>query len=313
MGIIKLSCPSFCIAIAQLIPIVSSKTKHCEFIIENGRKVYDECQIANAYNNFYINIGPKLANDIDVRNTNCEYDTYVKDLSVSQTMFIKPSSEQEILNIINKFANKGSEDVNGLSMKLLKQIIVYIIKPINFICNLSLNTGVFPEQMKIARVLPLFKSGDESSVSNYRPVSILPQLSKVLEKLFEKRLREYIKKQDVLFNGQYGFRKNRSTNTALVEVIDKITNAIDANKFCVGVFIDLKKAFDTVDHSLLLKKLRFYGVRGISSIFLESYLNNRKQFVNFKNVNSSEAVIKCGVPQGSILRPLLFTLYLIYK
>ena len=162
--------------------------------------------------------------------------------------------------------------------------------------------------MKTAHVLPLFESGDEFTVSKYIPVSILPQFSKILEKLFEKRLRNFIANHDVLFSGQYGFRKNRSTNTALIEVIDKITNAIDNSKFCIGVFIDLKKAFDTVDHSLLLKKLRYYGVRGISSIFLESYLNNRKQYVNYKNVNSNEAVIKCGVPQGSILGTLLFIL-----
>ena len=180
----------------------------------------------------------------------------------------------------------------------------------NYICNLSLKSGVFPDKMKIAKVLPLYKSNDKHNVSNYRPVSILPQFSKILEKIFEKRLREFIDKNDLLFDGQYGFRTNRSTGLAINEMVDTLIQAVDDNKFCIGVFIDLKKAFDTVDHSLLIKKLRYYGVRGITSKFLDSYLNNRKQFVSYNNANSSEQTIKCGVPQGSILGPLLFILYI---
>ena len=164
--------------------------------------------------------------------------------------------------------------------------------------------------MKIAKVLPLYKANDEHEVSNYRPVSILTQFSKILEKLFEKRLRNFIDKNNLLFDGQYGFRVNRSTGLALTELVDTILNALDNNKYCIGVFIDLKKAFDTVDHTLLVKKFKYYGVRGITSKFLESYLCNRKQYVNYGDYNSAEQTIKCGVPQGSILGPLLFILYI---
>ena len=215
-------------------------------------------------------------------------------------MFIRLTNEYEIVQIIDSFKNKSSEDIHGLSMVLLKQVKDFIVKPLNYIFNVSLETGKFPDYMKVAKVLPLYKNNDKHNVSNYRPVSILPPFSKILEKIFEKRLRLFVDKNNVLFDGQYGFRTNRSTGFALNEMVDTIVKAIDNNKFCIGVFIDLKKAFDTVDHSLLIKKFKYYGVRGISSKFLESYLSNRTQFVSYKNVNSSEQNIRCGVPQGSI-------------
>lgn len=262
------------------------------------------------FNEFYINVGPKLASEIDLNGVDIQFDTYLKDLDVKTSMFLSPSNEDEISKIINDFKSKSSQDVNGISMALVKKVKDFITKPLNIICNLSLSKGVFPDKMKIAKVLPLYKAGDEHEVSNYRPVSILTQFSKVLEKLFEKRLRKYIDNNKLLFDGQYGFRVNRSTGLALTEVVNTILNAIDNKKHCIGVFIDLKKAFDTVDHTLLIKKFKYYGVRGITSKFLESYLSGRKQYVNYGEYNSIEQVIKCGVPQGSILGPLLFILYI---
>ena len=156
-------------------------------------------------------------------------------------MFIAPTNEDEVLNIVNKFWSKSSEDINGLSMKVIKNIVDVIKKPYAHICNLSLKTGIFPNDLKIAKVLPLFKSGDKSEVSNYRPVSILPQLSKVIEKLFEIRLRKYIDNKGFLFKGQYGFRKNHSTNLALNEMVNIILDALDKKMYSVGVFIDLKR------------------------------------------------------------------------
>ena len=279
-------------------------------MFQNNKKVFDKQVIANMFNDFYINIGPKLANAIDANNIDIQYDTYLKDLNVDYSMFIEPSTEEEIAKVISGFKNKNSQDIHGLSMFIIKQICDTIVKPLNIICNLSFTTGVFPNKMKTAKVLPLFKANDVHEVSNYRPVSILTQFSKILEKLFEKRLRNYVDKNNLLFDGQYGFRVNRSTGLALNELVDTIINALDNNKYCVGVFIDLKKAFDTVDHTLLINKLKYYGVRGITSKFLESYLSDRTQFVSYDKHNSTEEVIKCGVPQGSILGPLLFIIYI---
>ncbi len=225
-------------------------------------------------------------------------------------MFISPCTGLEILILMSKFKNKTSEDNNGFSMKLIKSIMHNIVEPFTHICNISLMSGVFPNQLKTAKVIPLYKSGSVDEVSNYRPVSILPQLSKVLEKLFEIRLRNYIDKNDLIFKGQYGFRKCHSTNLALNQMVDMIINALDNKMYSVGVFIDLKKAFDTVDHKLLLEKLKYYGIRGVASKFLESYLSQRMQYVSFKNSKSKFEQVLCGVPQGSILGPLLFILYI---
>ena len=165
--------------------------------------------------------------------------------------------------------------------------------------------------MKVAKVIPLFKSGDDELFNNYRPVSLLPQFSKILEKVFEKRLDSFINKYNLLSNSQYGFRNNRSTALALIDLIENITSAIDKRKVTIGVFIDLKKAFDTINHELLIKKLSYYGIRGVASDWLISYLNNRKQFVDIENNFYSDVLnVICGVPQGSILGPKLFILYI---
>ena len=197
-----------------------------------------------------------------------------------------------------------------MSMKVLKNIICSIAVPFTSICNQSFIEGIFPDSMKIAKIKPLYKSGEKNVFTNYRPVSLLPQLSKVLEKLFNARLENFIDKHNILSDNQYGFRSNRSTSEALLELVEKITTAMDKKKYTLGVFIDLKKAFDTIDHELLIKKLEFYGVRGVALTWLASYLNNRKQYVDLNGEISAYLTVLCGVPQGSILGPKLFIIYI---
>jgi hypothetical protein len=163
--------------------------------------------------------------------------------------------------------------------------------------------------LKLAKIVPLFKSGDSQQISNYRPVSILSLFSKIVEKLMYNRLYSFIEKNDILYKYQFGFREKHSTNLALITLTDKILSAIDKGNIVVGVFLDLKKAFDTVNHNILMKKLYKYGVRGIAYDWFTDYLCNRKQYVCFNNHDSNEEIISCGVPQGSILGPLLFLLY----
>ena len=178
------------------------------------------------------------------------------------------------------------------------------------LCNQSFIKGVFPNELKLAKVVPIFKQGNRELCQNYRPVSILPCLSKVFERLMYDRLISFLHKHRLICELQFGFRKGRSSFMALTEAIDLITNAVDKGDSIVGVFLDLSKAFDTVNHDIMLQKLHKYGVRGIPYEWFRSYLNNRRRFISFNGTISEEDKITCGVPQGSILGPLLFLIYI---
>ena len=178
------------------------------------------------------------------------------------------------------------------------------------IFNKAITTGQYPDALKIAKVIPLFKKGETTLITNYRPISLLSLLNKIFEKLLYRRLYKFLVKHNVLYKYQFGFRKGYSTTMALIEIVNNIKTAIDNNKFVCGIFLDLTKAFDTVDHQILLDKLHHYGVRGQTNNLFKSYLSNRKQFVKIGNSESSHLSINCGVPQGSVLGPLLFLIYI---
>ena len=195
-------------------------------------------------------------------------------------------------------------------MKLLKQIIYVIASPLEHIFNLSLSNGTCP---KIAIVIPIHKKDDQTQVTNYRPISLLPSIFKVLEKIVYKRLSSFLLMNNILNSSQFGFRKNSSIEFAIIHLLDKIVDSLSRKEHIIAILMDLSKAFDTIDHNILLHKLNDYGIRGIALSWFRSYLSDRQQYVFINNKSSSMLdMIQCGVPQGSILGPLLCLIYVNY-
>ena len=273
----------------------------------NNQNISDPLEIANKFCEYFTNIGPNLASCIP--NSTRSYQSYLHG-NFSNSLFLYPSTEHEILEICSSFRSGTAAGLDNVTMNVIKETASLICSPIVHIFNLSLSSGSVPDQMKCARVIPLFKSGLTSLFTNYRPVSVLPAFSKILEKLVYNRLIKYLEKYDILSSNQYGFRKNHSTFHALVHLYDKISAAIDSKQIALGLFIDLSKAFDTVNHEILLKKLEFFGIRGLALEWFRSYLSGRLQQVQYNGQTSMPKVIRCGVPQGSILGPLLFLIYI---
>ena len=265
-------------------------------------------KISNEFNKFFVNIGPTLASKI-TQSPNMSFNNYLTNPSISNLTF-KNVNEDDVLKTIDELKPKTSYGVDNISNKLLKHIKSEIIKPLTLIINQTLNTGTFPEKLKTAKVLPIYKKGENYLLENYRPISILPSISKVFERIIHKQLFNYFTENKIFYENQYGFRSQHSTEMAALELVDRITSAMDIKQTSLNIFLDLSKAFDTLDHQILLLKLKHYGVRDIALKLFETYLSNRSQVVQYNDLISDKLIIKTGVPQGSMLGPLLFIIYL---
>ena len=279
-----------------------------EFIGNNTTDtIKDPSKIANSFNEYFVNIGPKLAKNIT--NNPDKYLTNNFDNNYKDSMFLDPITENEVeTEIANMNINKspGHDDICS---RIIKTTSKEIFKPLTHIFNLTFEKGIIPDKLKIALVTPIFKANENNKFKNYRPISVLTCFSKLLERLMYKRLIKYVEKNKILSKHQDGFRKNRSTELAVIELVDKITKAIDKGEYTIGIFLDLSKAFDTINHKILIKKLEHYGIRGICLKWFENYLENRKQIVKYNQIKSKEMKITSGVPQGSILGPLLSSIH----
>ena len=283
-----------------------NKKIHTKFKLSDGSFTMDGTTVSNKFNEFFINIGPNLAKLIPNQQLSPLH--FMGD-PIKNSIFLCPVTSPEISEILRSLKNgaPGYDEINAI---LLKSISNNITEPLVYICNLSLSDGIFPNELKLANVLPLFKADDPFVFNNYRPVSLLCILSKVFEKIMYNRLIDFLETYKIIVENQFGFRKMHSSYMALMTMMDKLIPSRENNEYVIGIFLDFSKAFDTVAHTILLSKLHHYGIRGNALNWFTSYFSGRKQYVTYNGISSGTKTINCGVPQGSILGPLLFLIYI---
>ena len=302
--------------INELIGCCKKKNKHnpLNFICSTPNEVPtgDPKEISDILNRYFATVGHKLASKIpQTINTFSDY----LDPPLNHTFFFDPIIPEDINLEISTLQDNKAHGLYSSPVKLLKLASGVISVPLATIFNQSICSGIFPSKLKRAKIIPIFKDEDESLPENYRPISLLSIYNRIFEKLVYSRLTKFVKDYNLLYDQQYGFRSKHSTQHAILDIVNTILQNMDNGKFSCGVFIDLKKAFDTVNHEILLAKLENYGVRGVINSWFRSYLTDRKQNTEVNNVVSEAETTLCGVPQGSVLGPLLFLLYInnIYK
>ena len=266
----------------------------------------DEKQLKiELFNNFFCNIG----NQLDSENFDPNQSYSQPNFNNPNSFFLFPVTEDEVDRIIINLKTVKS-DINTIPISIFKKIRYLLLFPIKVLINTSFQKGIFPNRLKLARITPIHKKGDESDPTNYRPISCLSYLSKIFEKCMKIRLVKFCNKFSLINYSQFGFRQNFSTCDALINLTNTIYEALDNKNNLLAIMIDLKKAFDTVNHKILLKKLECYGIRNEQLDWFASYLSNRECFVEIDGIKSETKLVNIGVPQGSILGPILFLLYI---
>ena len=271
---------------------------------ENGVTT-DYKEISEIFSKFFVEVGPNINNSI-----NDNGHDPLSFLSTNESsIFLLPTDDHEIASIIKEMRQTSSGDDN-ISVSVIKALSNALTKPLAHIINLSMTQGKFPKKLKSALVIPIFKNGNRTLAQNYRPISILPIFAKLFEKVVYKRIYNFLESQNIISPTQFGFRQNHSTEHALIYFIDFVTKSLEDGKHAIGVYLDVKKAFDSVNHTILKRKLYKYGMRGKCAELLENYLQDRTQRVKIGDHLSHPRKLTCGIPQGSVLGPLLFIIYI---
>ena len=282
-----------------------------KLIDSDGTVVNTPIDIAENFNKFFADVATKLKSETashDSTPRDITFDRFIN-ARVSNTIFLSPVEQEEVGDIIDNFKNKATMDTKISALKVanvhcnFREVVAAIV-------NASFEQGVFPKPLKTAKVVPIHKGDSKTDVGNYRPISLLSTFSKIYEKTMHSRITNFMESNQSLFDMQYGFRKGRSCEHALLAAQNCILDTLNKNEIALLLLIDFSKAFDMVDHDILLSKLSRYGIRGNALKWMQSYLRDRRQYVTIDGKNSSERDLKFGVPQGSILGPLLFIIYI---
>ena len=278
-----------------------------EVIVEN--KVVDSpSEISSSFNTFFSEIAGKIKQNIP--STSVKPESYLEQNSDYEWSSYRFSPEVT-LKAIASLQTKTSLDIFDVSSKVVKYVANEIVDPLTYIFNLCFLKGHMPSKLKISRTVPIFKDGKRNELSNYRPISCLPVFSKIIEKIAALKLQEYLKVHDILYKFQFGFQSGKSAVHPLLHLVNYVAQAFNRDEYVVAIFLDLKKAFDLVDHSILLLKLEFIGIKGNMLKWFESYLKNRQQYVMVNGTLSPNLTeFNVSVPQGSILGPILFLIYI---
>ena len=293
--------------IKSILNINNTQSNIPKILVSNNTASAEPIEIVNIFNNFFTSIAAKTKESI--KYSHKHFSNFLKNRS-DDSFFLSPTDKYEIINIISSLDPMKSTGPNSIPTKILKLLKNDISAQLFDIFNVSFSTGVFPTILKIAKVVPIHKKQSKLAYSNYRPISLLSNLEKILEKLMYSRIFKFLNDSNSIYPLQFGFRQKYSTTHALISLTEDIRKNLDKGNIGCGIFVDLQKAFDTVEHDILLAKLEHYGIHGLANEWFRSYLSNRKQYVSINGHESSLASVLYGVPQGSVLGPLLFLIYI---
>ena len=306
--------PTFIWKNIQSITNLGQESKNGVLLPENllikEQNITGQLTIMNELNKHFVNISNIITKTNFVKENfselKCKLDTKLRNIEFK----VQPITPFEVRKIIDKLEINKSTGLDGIGPRILKYCGDIITPAIASIINISINQCIFPDSLKNACVIPIFKGGIKNDPNNYRPISILPTISKIFERHLANQIQYFLNKYNLIHDMQSGFRKNHSCHTALTHLIDTWLKDVDSGNYVGAVFLDLRKAFDLVDHEILIHKLKLYHFSDNTVKLFKSYLSNRKQLIKVKSLKSDTLLIKSGVPQGSILGPLLFLLYM---
>lgn len=282
-----------------------SKISNITIMNKEGTIIEEKEVVASCFNKTFAEVGKTLASKIK-RNVNYQENRRI----LQNSFFLMPTDASEVKLVIEQLKNKKSTGNDGIQAEVIKFVADTIIVPLVRIINKIFETGYFPSALKTSIVIPIFKNGDRQDILNYRPISLITNFAKIVEKILKSRVAKYIEKYNLLSKMQFGFQQGKSTQDAIINLTERIYSALDEGKPSLCVFVDLAKAFDTVSHELLLNTLEDMGFRNNALKLFKSYLTGRKQCVKINDVQSSYINIEHGVPQGTVLGPILFTVYI---